>query len=140
MKSPPGFKAKMKILLDSHIFLWAINNPELIGPKSMDILEDANSQLLISVVSIWELGLKYKKRKQPYSIKEMLAGVAALNAALLGLGERHIMQFDSVNLAHKDPFDMLLVAQSEAESCIFMTVDPHVLGARSRYQVADASK
>ena len=128
----------MKVLLDSHVFLWALNNPELIGQKSLGILEDKDTQLFVSSVSIWELGLKYKKKKQPYSTSEMLKGVEILNASLLNLEARHLKKFESVNLMHQDPFDMLLVAQSEVEHCIFMTIDQHIL--RSSYLVAAASK
>ncbi len=128
----------MRILLDSHVFLWALNNPERIGPKSLELIEDAEAELFVSVVSIWELGLKYKKKKQPYSIIDMLTGVKALNARLLPLEERHIKKFESITLAHKDPFDMLLVAQSEAENFLFMTADQHVLS--SKYFIAPAAK
>ena len=130
----------MKVLVDSHIFLWALNNPELIGQKSLAILEDADTELLVSSVSIWELGLKYKKQKQPYSIGEMLKGMQELNATFLALEERHLIKFESIALDHKDPFDMLLVAQSETEHSIFMTVDQHVLRSHTRYLIADASK
>lgn len=128
----------MKVLVDSQTFLWALNNPELIGPKSLEILQDKDTELLVSTVSIWELGLKYKKKKQPYSINEMLRGIAAINATLLPLEERHLKKFESIRLLHKDPFDMLLVAQSEAEYCIFITSDRNVL--RSKYPAGDASK
>ena len=130
----------MKVLLDSHVFLWALNNPELIGSKSIAILQDSDTQLFISAVSVWELGLKYKKGKQPYSITELLDAVQDLNATFLKLEKHHLKKFESIDLEHKDPFDMLLVAQSEAEFSIFMTVDKSILGSKSRYLLADASK
>lgn len=128
----------MKALVDSHVFLWVFNNPELIGPKALEILNDRDTELFVSTVSIWELGLKYKKRKQPYSITEMFKAVKALNASLLTLQEHHLRKFELVSLIHKDPFDTLLVAQSEAEDCTFMTIDQNIL--RSKYPAADASK
>ena len=130
----------MRVLLDSHVFLWVLNDPELIGPKSLGILQDSDTQLLISAVSIWELGLKYKKKKQPYSITELINGVQDLNATFLKLERGHLKKFENIDLEHKDPFDMLLVAQSEAEFSIFMTVDKSILGSQSRYLLADASK
>lgn len=130
----------MKILVDSHVFLWILNNPEFIGQKSLIILKDNTTELFVSTVSIWELGLKYKKQIQPYSISEMLNGMRELNASLLTLDERHLTKFESITLDHKDPFDMLLAAQSETEHCVFMTVDQHILQSRTRYLIADASK
>lgn len=135
-----GGKRLMKVLLDSHVFLWALNNPEFIGPKSIAILQDSDTQLLISAVSVWELGLKYKKKKQPYSITELLDAIQDLNATFLKLERDHLKKFENIDLEHKDPFDMLLVAQSEAESSMFMTVDKSILGSQSRYLIADASK
>ncbi|HUC95670.1 MAG TPA: type II toxin-antitoxin system VapC family toxin [Candidatus Saccharimonadia bacterium] len=130
----------MKVLLDSHVFLWVLNDPELIGPKSLGILQDSDTQLFVSAVSIWELGLKYKKKRQPYSITELLDGVQDLNATFLKLESGHLKKFENIDLEHKDPFDMLLVAQSEAEFSTFMTVDKSILGSQSRYLIADASK
>lgn len=130
----------MKVLVDSHIFLWILNNPELIGQKSLAILKENNTELLVSTVSIWELGLKYKKQKQPYSIGEMLKGLRELNAELLILNELHLIKFESIVLDNKDPFDMLLIAQSEVEHSVFMTVDQHILQSHARYLVVDASK
>jgi PIN domain nuclease of toxin-antitoxin system len=130
----------MKVLLDSHVFLWALNDPELIGPKSLGTLQDSDTQLFVSAVSIWELGLKYKKKKQPYPITELLDGVQDLNATFLKLERSHLKKFENIDLEHKDPFDMLLVAQSEAEFSIFMTADKSILDSQSRYLIADASK
>lgn len=112
----------------------------MIDPKSLAILQDKDTELSVSVVSIWELGLKYKKQKQPYSIVEMLKGFRKLNASLLALDERHLSKFESRDLDHKDPSDILLVAQSETEHSIFMTVDQSVLQSHSKYLVTDVSK
>ncbi len=128
----------MTVLVDSQTFLWVLNNPELIGKKSLEILQDKDTELLVSAVSIWELGLKYKKKKQPYSIAEMLKGIKALNASLLLLEEKHLKKFEFIDLPHKDPFDTLLVAQSEAEHCVFITSDRNIL--KSGYPAGDASK
>jgi len=128
----------MKLLLDSHVFLWLLNDPERLGTRTRQLLELDSNEACVSVVSIWELGLKYKKVKQPYSISEMLRGVTALQVNLMDLRQEHLARFEKIDLAHKDPFDMLLVAQSEAENGMFLTADSTIL--RSKYNVCDAER
>jgi len=120
----------MKLLLDSHVFLWLLNDPERLGTRTRQLLELDSSDTCVSVVSIWELGLKYKKVKQPYSISEMLRGVTALQVSLIDLRQEHLARFEKIDLAHKDPFDMLLVAQCEAENGMFLTADSTILRSK----------
>lgn len=128
----------MKLLLDSHVFLWLLNDPEKLGRQTKIMIEDQANDVCVSTVSIWELGLKYKKEKQPYSIIEMLEGVIALQARLLELKEVHLARFERIELPHRDPIDVLLVAQSEAEHGLFLTVDNQILA--SHYKAQDAGK
>lgn len=123
------------ILLDSHVLIWVINNSERLGPRSRQLL--TTSPVLISVVSIWELGLKHKKGKLPYSVIELLDAVDIMGAKILSLEPSHLQRYESIELLHKDPFDSLLVAQSEVIGGILLTDDKQIL--QSGYSLQNAA-
>ncbi|HUD07081.1 MAG TPA: type II toxin-antitoxin system VapC family toxin [Candidatus Saccharimonadales bacterium] len=115
-----------RLLIDSHILVWLLYEPEKISPEAQNLLQVADA-VYLSSVSLWELALKFNKHKLAYSPKELIAGAEELSLDRLSLRDQHILSLDSVELSHKDPFDALLVAQSEAEGCVFMTADSRIL-------------
>lgn len=128
----------MKLLLDSHVLLWLINDSARCGTETRSMIADAQSEVAVSVVSVWELGLKYRKGKQPYSIDELLTAIRLLEVDTLSLLHRHLSTYATVSLDHHDPFDTMLVAQSVAEGAKLVTVDQRLL--RSPYPVLDAAR
>jgi PIN domain nuclease of toxin-antitoxin system len=115
-----------RLLIDSHILVWLLYEPEKISPEAQNLLQAADA-VYLSSVSLWELALKFNKGKLAYSPKELIAGAEELSLERLSLRDQHILSLVSVKLSHKDPFDALLVAQSEAEGCVFMTADNRIL-------------
>lgn len=125
----------MKILLDSHVFIWAIYKPDLIGKETKRLLAAAD-EYFVSVVSLWELGLKHRRGKLPFSIPELLEGAGQLGVEVLPLAPEHIAGFEHIVLPHKDPFDALLIAQSEQTGCSFITADREIL--KTQYRIRNA--
>lgn len=115
-----------RLLIDSHVLVWLLYEPEKISPEAQSLLQTANA-VYVSSVSLWELALRFNKHKLAYSPKELIAGAEELSLERLSLRDQHILSFGRVKLSHKDPFDALLVAQSEAEGCVFMTADSRIL-------------
>lgn len=116
----------MKLLLDTHIFLWLCSEPEKLPPAAYDACRDPQNRLYLSHVSPWEI-----------QIKQQL-GKLHLQAALWDLIERqnrenglnmlpikldHIYALNQLPYHHNDPFDRLLIAQSRIESMVLVTVD-----------------
>lgn len=128
----------MNCLLDSHVFLWALNDSQKLGPNTTALLIAQENQLYISTASVWELGLKHLKGKLPYSIDELLEGIEVLGLELIAIEKQDIQTFQNIRLIHDDPFDRLLVAQSQARKMAFVTVDKNILA--SGYQTLDAGK
>ncbi|MBP7857765.1 type II toxin-antitoxin system VapC family toxin [Candidatus Saccharibacteria bacterium] len=128
----------MRLLLDSHVFLWALNDSQKLGAKTTSLLLNPSNQPYISVATIWELGLKHLKGKLPYSIDELLAGVEALGLSTLSIETQDLQAFQTVELTHRDPFDSLLVAQAVAREMRFVTADANILA--SSYTVLDAGQ
>lgn len=117
-----------KILIDSHIFIWLLYEPEKISPAAQDHLRAAET-VLISAASLWELTLKHTKGKLAYPPDELLMGVDVLNLDTLHILPPHLMAMSKVSLRQSDPFDTMLVAQSQAEGLVLMTADQHILGS-----------
>ena len=122
------------ILLDSNAYLWLLYDGERIGPGATEALQAA-SAVYVSIVSLWELAMKHAKGLLPYSPKQLQDGLVALGAELLPIEPRHVAHLQNIQLPQKDPFDTLLVAQSDSEQYLFMTADHEIL--QSAYTVMD---
>lgn len=118
-----------KVLIDSHVLIWLLYEPEKISTHAKDLLQSADVGY-ISIVSIWELALKFNKHKLAYTPDELIQGSYELNLERLPLHDNHILMMQDIQLTHKDPFDTLLVAQSEAENCSFLTADNNILTSK----------
>ncbi len=116
----------MKLLLDTHVLLWAIDNPKLLSEKVRQVLLDDNNQLYASVVSVWEITLKVQAGKLDLP---MDSGFLEDNFRLLGiqsylpLGILHVQQLSKLPPIHKDPFDRILLAQAIVEGWILVSKD-----------------
>lgn len=118
----------MKLLVDSHVFLWMLVDPERIGPAARQAISEADL-VTVSSVSLWELTLKYTKGRLPHPPDELTAGVAALHLDELAIGHRHLSTLPTLTLAHTDPFDTLLAAQAIADGLHVLTADRALLAS-----------
>jgi PIN domain nuclease of toxin-antitoxin system len=115
----------MKILLDTHTFLWAVTEERRLSPKVRRLLVSAETWW--SVVSLWEALAKATIGKlslpQPaggFLVRELKSnGVGVLPVTL-----SHVLRVESLALHHRDPFDRLLIAQSIEEGWPIVTADP----------------
>lgn len=114
-----------KMLLDSHIFLWILQEPDKLGPLAKILLSKNTSY--VSAASIWELGIKRAKGRLAFSASELLGGVADIGAELLEISSSHIITATSLKLKHSDPFDHMLVAQAISERLPLLTCDKEIL-------------
>ena len=123
----------MKLLLDTHAFLFAINEPERLSPKVVSLLGDPNVPRWLSAVSLWEIAVKIQigKLDLPQDSEFYLRHSRALKAQMLEVSGTHSLGLFDLPLHHKDPFDRLLVAQARAEDMILVTLDPFI----KRYDV-----
>lgn len=118
----------MRLLIDSHVFVWLLFSPGPVGPDARAALEAAQ-RVVLSTVSLWELTLKSAKGKLPHSPTQLMQGVAALGVEELGIEHRHLVALGEVDLPHGDPFDALLVAQAHEDDLTVLTADRHLLGS-----------
>lgn len=108
----------MRVLLDTHALLWALeNNPKLSRIAAAAVRDPAND-LLVSAVSIMEIALKHRLGKLPEAaqfVADWHATFAGLAAIPLAITVEHAAMAGSLDIAHKDPFDRLLIAQALVE-------------------------
>ena len=116
----------MKVLLDSHAFLWAISSQTKVSPRVRQIFTGPHD-LLLSVVSMWEILIKTQigKLRLPSAAGEYLLKQMARNhIEALPVNLDHVLRVESLPAHHRDPFDRLLIAQSLEEALPIVTADP----------------
>ena len=117
----------MKILVDTHVFLWAITGDQRLTKKHQALWLDESSELYLSVASVWEILIKAGLGKLPLPVPHtsyLFKQVEKNRLSWLGLRAAHFTELESLPPIHRDPFDRMLVAQARAEKMPVMTVDP----------------
>lgn len=116
----------MKILLDTHAFLWAITDDDRLSPLARRLICAGNTTLFLSVASLWEILIKVGTGRLdlPRPAGKYLTHQMALNRVEpLSILPAHVLQLEGLDWDHRDPFDRLLVAQGRFESLPLMTAD-----------------
>jgi len=117
----------MKLLLDTHVFIWWANEPEKLSEKALIACQDNRNTLLLSVASVWEMQIKMHlgKLKINRTIENLIQTQRAANGIqVLAIELTHVLGLNHLPSFHKDPFDRLLIAQANIESATLITVDP----------------
>jgi len=112
----------MRLLLDTHIFLWAVAGSPLLKPAVRRILESAD-QVYVSAASIWEVAIKARLGKIQADPYELAEAIAASGFVELPVRAAHAAGVAQLALHHNDPFDRLLIAQAIAEPLRLLTAD-----------------
>jgi len=116
----------MRILLDTHAFLWFILDDPQLGTKAKAMIEDPANDIEISPASYWELAIKISLRKYslPKPYQQFMESQIAINEfRILHIEPKHTSLITTMPLHHKDPFDRLLVAQAIVEGIPIISVD-----------------
>ena len=117
----------MKVLLDTHTFLWAIRADERLSSRAREIFIAGRNELLLSVASIWEILLKVqvgKIRFEEPAVGYLKRQIFKNNIRMLPILMDHVAHLESLPLHHRDPFDRILVAQSMEENLSLLSADP----------------
>lgn len=117
----------MKVLLDTHTWLWMLSEPERLSTASREMLASADTAVHVSAASAWEIGIKHALGKLPLPAPpEDLVPfwLQRSNAAALPIDISHVLAAAALPRHHRDPFDRVLIAQSQIERLPLMTADP----------------
>jgi PIN domain nuclease of toxin-antitoxin system len=112
----------MRILLDTHIVLWALLDSNKLSKKAHKIIESA-SEVYISPVSLWEIAIKVNIGKLQVDIIRIKEKIFESNYIELPLKFDHIFGLNNLPDIHKDPFDRILIAQALSEPLKLITAD-----------------
>jgi PIN domain nuclease of toxin-antitoxin system len=112
----------MRLLLDTHIFLWAVAGSPQLKPAARRLIESAD-EVYVSAASIWEVAIKARLGKIEVDPKDLAEAIAASGFVELPVTAAHAAGVAHLDLHHNDPFDRLLVAQALAEPLRLLTVD-----------------
>jgi PIN domain nuclease of toxin-antitoxin system len=118
----------LKLLLDTHLLLWAAGHPERLSPVARKLISDPNNELLFSAASIWEVSIKNASGRKDFRVEPRLLRRGLLDNGYveLPITSQHAVNIDSLPPIHRDPFDRLLVSQALIEGITLLTVDAQV--------------
>jgi PIN domain nuclease of toxin-antitoxin system len=118
----------MKLLLDTHLLLWAAGQPERLSAKARRLINDERNELLFSAASLWEVAIKRGLGREDFKVDARLLRRGLLDNGYkeLPIISDHVVAIESLPPIHRDPFDRLLVAQATVEGVTLLTLDPLV--------------
>lgn len=119
----------MKVLLDTHAFLWWIADDPQLSVRARQIMEAADTELFLSAASGWEIAIKSHlgKLRLPTDLESFVAEQLRINAIqVLPIQMSHALRVFRLPNHHRDPFDRMLVAQSQLEQLPILTGDPQI--------------
>lgn len=111
----------MRLLLDTHVFLWSLAMPSKLSTKARQLIEKAD--VYVSAASIWEISIKSALGKLAAHPADVLAAVEPTGFAVLPISGEHAAAVRDLPPHHRDPFDRLLVAQARTEPMHLLTND-----------------
>ena len=117
----------MRILIDTHIYLWSLTNEDRLSKSMKTLLTAGDTEVFLSVASLWELAIKHSHGKLKLKIPfKDLATVELKNnfINILPISPAHTIEVAKLPHFHKDPFDRIIIAQAITEDLPVLTVDP----------------
>lgn len=112
----------MHVLLDTHLFIWWLNNDKNLSKKARQIIRDAE-EVYISSASIWEAAIKVQLGKLNVNINSLVDLIESEGFIELPISAKHAAKIIELSLHHRDPFDRILIAQAISEPLRFLTGD-----------------
>ncbi len=115
----------MKLLLDTHLLLWAAGEPKRLSSVARRLIADEENELLFSAASLWEVAIKRGLGRSDFQVDPRVLRRRLLDNGYseLPIVSGHLVAIDSLPSIHKDPFDRLLVAQATVEGITLLTLD-----------------
>ncbi len=118
----------MRLLLDTHLLLWAASIPERLPAEARAKIENPDNDLIFSAASLWEVAIKTSLGRPDFAVDPRLLrrGLVANGYHELAITAEHTIGLLVLPPIHKDPFDRILISQAIAEEIVLMTVDEKI--------------
>ncbi len=117
----------MRLLLDTHSFLWFIAGTDQLSSRARDLISDFDNEVVMSVASLWEIAIKTSLGKLRLSrpFEELIPEQLEQNDfEVIGIEMRYLSELLKLPLHHRDPFDRLIIAQAVTEQIPIVSRDP----------------
>lgn len=118
----------MKLLLDTHLLLWAASSPERLSDAALELLENQQNQVVFSAASLWEITIKRQLGRADFDADPRLLRRGLLDNGWheLAISSEHAIAVERLPALHRDPFDRILLAQADIEGMLLLTSDDTV--------------
>ena len=116
----------MRILLDTHIFLWWNSDPRMVAGVLRQVIAEPDNQIYVSAASVWEIGVKRAIGKLAFT-QRIVQSVLGHRFELLPISGDHAEHAAELPPHHTDPFDRMLIAQADLERMLLATQDAKIL-------------
>lgn len=115
----------MRLLLDTHAIIWHIEQNPTLSARASAAIKNPDNEIFVSTVSLWELSIKASlgKLKLPKPIRNIATELRDSGVTFLPISEGHALATESLPWHHRDPFDRMLIAQSNQEDLTLVTRD-----------------
>jgi PIN domain nuclease of toxin-antitoxin system len=115
----------MKLLLDTHISIWAVAETQRLSSMARGYLEDPQNEIFFSVINVWEATIKHGLGRKgfPYEPRKFRRGLLESGFKEIEISSEHVLAVSQLPSLHRDPFDRLLIAQASFESLVLLTSD-----------------
>ena len=115
----------MKLLLDTHLLLWAAGEPRRLSKPARRLIDNPDTELLFSAASLWEVAIKRRLGREDVKVDARLLrrGLLDNGYSELPIISDHVVATESLPMLHRDPFDRILVAQATVEGVTLLTID-----------------
>ncbi|MGH8244126.1 MAG: type II toxin-antitoxin system VapC family toxin [Steroidobacteraceae bacterium] len=118
----------MKLLLDTHLLLWAAGQPDRLSAEAHALISKKENELFFSAASLWEVVIKRGLGRQDFEADARLLRRGLLDNGYdeLPIASEHVVAIEGLPSIHRDPFDRVLLAQAQVEGITLLTADPVV--------------
>ncbi|MBL8165180.1 MAG: type II toxin-antitoxin system VapC family toxin [Anaerolineae bacterium] len=116
----------MKVLLDTHTFIWADSDPSKLTARVSALIRDPNNTVFLSIASLWEIQIKFQAGKLSLRIPlpELVKHQQQTNQiVMLPVTVDHVYGLEALPTHHRDPFDRILIAQAQVENLTMLSHD-----------------
>jgi PIN domain nuclease of toxin-antitoxin system len=122
----------LRLLLDTHVLIWAMQQPDRLSSHARAAIADRRNEILVSAASVWEIAIKVASGRLSFPVADVDVMLAEMGFGVVTVAPRHAVELLALPRLHGDPFDRMLIAQARAEGLTLVTDDTMI----RRYDVA----
>ena len=114
---------EVRILLDTSALIWWMEDEPMLGRRARALLADPDNQIVASIVSLWEITMKWRAGKYPSPGSSYAEPLREEQVELIEVSITHLDAVEQLDWHHRDPFDHLIIAQAKVEEAAILTSD-----------------